>query len=262
MNKSLEILKSIYKPLRYTIKGKATVLETTSGDFIIKEKNKDIKELYNYLRSRNFSFFPNLIDSSRKEVNVFEYINEINTPLEQKSEDLITLIASLHEKTAYFKEVSEDNYKTIYEDIKNNILFLKTYFNTLFEVYFKEIYMSPSQYLYMRNYSKIIASLEFCTDQLDEWYELVKNETKIRVSVVHNNLELNHFLKSDQDYLISWDNYKIDTPIIDLVNFYQKEYLNINFEILLEKYFNYFPLYEYEKKLLFILIAMPPVINE
>ena len=45
MNKSLEILKAIYKPYRYTIKGKTTILETTSGDFIIKPKNKDMNEL-------------------------------------------------------------------------------------------------------------------------------------------------------------------------------------------------------------------------
>ena len=67
MNRSLDILKAIYKPYRYTIKGKATILETTSGDFIIKEKNKDLNELYNYLISRGFDNFPKLIDSSRKE---------------------------------------------------------------------------------------------------------------------------------------------------------------------------------------------------
>ena len=63
MNRSLDILKAIYKPYRYTIKGKATILETTSGDFLIKEKNKDLNELYNYLISRGFDNFPKLIDS-------------------------------------------------------------------------------------------------------------------------------------------------------------------------------------------------------
>ena len=84
MNKSLDILKAIYKPYRYTIKGKATILETTSGDFIIKPKEKDLKELYNYLISRGFSNFPNLVDASRKDVNVFEYIEDIRIPKEQK----------------------------------------------------------------------------------------------------------------------------------------------------------------------------------
>ena len=49
MNKSIEVLKSIYKPYRYTIKGKSTILETTCGDFIIKPKNKD-KPYYTRLK--------------------------------------------------------------------------------------------------------------------------------------------------------------------------------------------------------------------
>ena len=40
MNRSLEVLKAIYKPYRYTIKGKVTILETSSGDFIIKQGGK------------------------------------------------------------------------------------------------------------------------------------------------------------------------------------------------------------------------------
>ena len=83
MNRSLDILKAIYKPYRYTIKGKATILETTSGDFLIKEKNKDLNELYNYLISRGFDNFPKLIDSSRKDINVFEYVESITMPKEQ-----------------------------------------------------------------------------------------------------------------------------------------------------------------------------------
>jgi len=262
MNKSLDILKAIYKPYRYTIKGKATILETTSGDFIIKPKEKDLKELYNYLISRGFSNFPNLVDASRKDVNVFEYIEDIRIPKEQKCDDLIDVIASLHNKTSYFKEVSEDTFKAIYEDIKSNINYLKNYFNTKYERGFNEVYMSPSTYEFMRNFYKVNASLDFCEHELDEWYNLVKNEKKIRVSVVHNNLELNHYLKGSKDAIISWEKYMIDTPIIDIVKLYKKEYENMNFSISLEKYFYKFPLLEYEKKLLFILIALPPEIKE
>ena len=117
MNRSLEILKAIYKPYRYTLKGKATLLETTSGDFIIKPKKKDVSELYNYLISRGFDNFPKLIDASRRDVNVFEYVESIRMPKEQMCDDIIDLIASLHNKTSYFKEVSEDTYKANYEDI-------------------------------------------------------------------------------------------------------------------------------------------------
>lgn len=262
MNRSIEVLKSIYKPYRYTIKGKATILETTSGEFIIKPKNKDVAGLFNYLISRGFNAFPNIVDSSRKEVNVYEYIEDFRVPREQKCDDLMEVLASLHNKTSYFKEVSEDTYKAIYEDIKSNINYLKNYYDTKYEIGFNEVYMSPSTYELMRNFYKIKASLNYVESELDNWYELVSKETKTRVAVVHNNLELNHYLKGNKEALISWDDYLIDTPVIDLVKLYKKEYLNMDFSSALERYLYRFPLLEYEKKLLFILIALPPEIKE
>ena len=259
MNKSLEILKAIYKPYRYTIKGKATILETTTGDFIIKPKNKDINKLYNYLTNRGFINFPKIIDSSRDEVNVFEYVEDIKLPKEQKCDDLIDIIASLHNKTSYFKEVSEDKFKIIYEDIKKNINYLMNYYNTLYEIGFNEKYSSPSNYLFLRNYYKLNASLKYADSELSNWYELVSKETKIRVALVHNNLELNHLLNNK---LISWDKYTIDTPILDIVNLYKKEWQNMNFSECLSRYIYKFPLLEYEKKLLFILLSLPPSLEK
>ena len=259
MNKSIEVLKSIYKPYRYTIKGKSTILETACGDFIIKPKNKDINELYTYLTNRGFMNYPKIIDSSRDEVNVFEYVEDIKLPKEQKCDDLIEIIASLHNKTSYFKEVSEDKFKSIYEDIKSNISYLSNYYNTLYEIGFNEVYASPSNYIFMRNYFKINAALEYANSELDNWYSLVTNETKIRVCLIHNNLELNHLLNNK---LISWDNYMIDTPVIDIVKLYKNEWKNINFSEILERYIYKFPLLDYEKKLLFILISLPPQIKK
>lgn len=259
MNKSIEVLKSIYKPYRYTIKGKSTILETTCGDFIIKPKNKDINELYTYLTNRGFMNYPKIIDSSRDEVNVFEYVEDIKLPKEQKCDDLIEIIASLHNKTSYFKEVSEDKFKSIYEDIKSNISYLSNYYNTLYEIGFNEVYATPSNYIFMRNYFKINAALEYANSELNNWYSLVTNETKIRVCLIHNNLELNHLLNNK---LISWDNYMIDTPVIDIVKLYKKEWKNINFSEILERYIYKFPLLDYEKKLLFILISLPPQIKK
>lgn len=259
MNKSIEVLKSIYKPYKYTIKGKSTILETTCGDFIIKPKNKDINELYTYLTNRGFMNYPKIIDSSRDEVNVFEYVEDIKLPKEQKCGDLIEIIASLHNKTSYFKEVSEDKFKSIYEDIKSNISYLSNYYNTLYEIGFNEVYASPSNYIFMRNYFKINAALEYANSELDNWYSLVTNETKIRVCLIHNNLELNHLLNNK---LISWDNYMIDTPVIDIVKLYKNEWKNINFSEILERYIYKFPLLDYEKKLLFILISLPPQIKK
>ena len=54
----------------------------------------------------------------------------------------------------------------------------------------------------------------------------------------------------------------IDTPVIDIVKLYKNEWKNINFSEILERYIYKFPLLDYEKKLLFILISMPPQIKK
>lgn len=261
MNKSFEVIKNIYKPYRYTLKGKTTVLETTSGNFILKEKQNDIKEIYNYLLSRNFDYFPKLIDSSRRDLNVFESVEDTLMPSEQRMDDMIDVVSLLHNKTSYYKEVSEDTYKEIYENIKNNVEYAKASYNKLYDNFMLEVYMSPSHYSLMRSISKVLSAIEFCDNELSEWYDLVKQEKKQRVSLIHNNLEAEHFLKSDKNYLISWDNAKVDTPVLDIVKLYQKEYFNYNFESIIKRYFDKYPLNESEKKLLFILISLPPIVS-
>lgn len=259
MNKSLEVLKSIYKPYRYTIRGNVLILETTSGDFVIKEKNneKSMRELYAYLMSRNFTNFPKLVDEARNDVNVYEYLESVTMPIEQKALDMIDLISQLHNKTTFYKTVTEDTFKEIYDAIKSNIVYLKGYYNTTYEEIKKEIYMSPSHYLFIRNAYKIFASLDFCENELEEWFSLVKNQNKKRVCLIHNHLSLEHFLKKDKEYLISWEQARIDTPVMDLVSFYQQEYFSVNFDILFSRYFEKVKLNTDEKKLLFLLISLP-----
>ena len=262
MSRTLDILKQVYKPLRVTLKGKTTILETTSGKFLVKDKNdKDLKRVFNYLKSRNFDNFPKLVDDNRVDLNVYEYIDDVDMPKEQKGLDMVDVISLLHSKTTYYKTVSEDKYKAIYENILNNITYLTNYYNKLFTKIDEEIYMSPSSYLLIRNSAKIMASLDFAKEQLDKWYEQAKTKNKQRVALIHNKLSTDHFIRGDKGYLISWENAKIDTPVLDLVTFYKNEYFNIDFETILEKYLQKSPLQEDEKQLFFILISLIPEVK-
>lgn len=244
---------------RYTIKGKCTIVETNNGKFVLKEKNENIniKGLYNYLKSRDFYTFPEVVDDSRREVNVYEYLEDTIMPKEQKAEDLVNIVSSLHTKTLYFKEVREDKFKEIYENIDSNIRYLENYYNTIYSRFFKEKYMSPSHYLFMRNYYKIEGALAFCKQELDKWYDLVKNEKKMRVCIIHNDLSINHYLKSNKDAIISWEKHSVDTPILDLTKFYKNDLFEYDFGEIFKKYNDNFSLTEYEKKLFFILITIP-----
>ena len=262
MNK-LESLKALYKPYRYTIKGSCTILETTSGNFVVKKKpkNKDLPSIFNYLKSRNFDYFPNIYGDSRDDAYVYEYVEDEDVINPQKSEDLINLVGLLHSKTSFNKEVSEETYKAIYEDIKNNILYLKDYYLKYYELFIKEIYMSPSKYQFVRNYSKIISALKFSENELDNWYSLVSSKKNERISLIHNNLSLDHYIRSDKDYLISWGKAKFDTPVLDLVKLYQNNFWELEFSTIFQKYLGVASLSEHEQKLFFVLISLVPEIK-
>jgi len=262
MTRTIDIIKNIYKPHRITIKGKTTILETTSGKFLVKDKGKgDIKKLFNYLISRNFDNFPSLIDGNRSELNIFEYVEDTQTPREQKALDLVDVVSNLHTKTTYYKEVSEDEYKRIYEDVLNNINYLSESYNKEFERIIHEIYMSPSDYLLIRNSTQILGSIEFCKKELEEWYKLVQDLRKQRVALIHNNLSIDHLVRNQKDFLVSWEKSRVDSPVLDILSFYNNEFHGLEFEELISRYLQRYPLNEDEKKLLFIVLALPKEVD-
>lgn len=255
---SLELINKLYKPYRITKLGSSTVIESMDGKFVVKPKrDKNIKELFNYLKHRDFTYIPKIIDDTRDDINIYEYIEDVTYPKEQKAIDMIKVVASLHNKTSYTKEVREDKYKEIYDNIKDNLEYYKnTYKNYVLKIE-ERIFMSPSEYLFIRNSSKLMNQIAFCEIKLDDWYEKVKDKRDTRVSVVHNNLSLDHYLKGREEALISWDSSIIDSPILDIYNFYKKEALDIEFSSILKEYLKNTHLEENEQELLFILICMP-----
>ena len=48
-------------PTRYQVKGKVTFVDTDRGQFAMKEMEHDQEEIWNYLRSRNFLYYPEII---------------------------------------------------------------------------------------------------------------------------------------------------------------------------------------------------------
>ena len=240
---------------KYERIGKAVLVNTPKGKYVIKKTNIN-QDIFNYLITRNFNYYPDIIDFDDN-YKLTRYIDDINIPNEQKMNDLINLVALLHSKTTYYKELNEAEYKKLYEDLNNNIQYLKEYYYDLITLIDSKTFMSPPEYLLARNISSIFSSLDYCNDKLNSWYNLVSNLEKMRVSVIHNNLDLKHFIKNNNDYLISWDKTKIDLPIFDLYKLYNRHSLDFDFSDILKKYETIYPLKKEELELLFILISMP-----
>lgn len=255
---NIENIKRIYKPYRYTKLGKITLLETSNQDYILKKSGTSLNNIYSYLDIRGFNNHPRIIEYTSDGYTLYEYIPSQNIPIDQKSIDLCELLAKLHHKTTFFKTYSEDKFKTIYDNIQSNIGYLYSYYSKFYDNFFKEVFHSPSHYMFLNNYYRIISMLSFCEKELESWYEIVKHKTSQRVVLVHNNVSLSHYLKNNQnEYLISWEKAKIDTPVLDLVSFYNHNFKDISFKDCFNKYIELYTWHDDEIKLFYILIALP-----
>lgn len=244
------------KPTKITIAGKAKILSSGEKKYVIKQKNKDLKSLYNYLNTRQFRNYPEIINEDNDNY-YFDYIESVNVPINQKASDMANLLALLHNKTAYFKPITADYIKEIYENVESNIIDIENYYSELFEQIAGEAVMSPSNYLLIRNSSKLLANFKFIKTELDKWLKMMSEKTKERVVYCHNNLSIEHCLSNTEDYFISWDKYSIDTPVLDLLNLFHNDYNKYDFSNFFEIYNQRFPLNDEEKKLFFIMISLP-----
>lgn len=161
-----------------------------------------------------------------------------------------------------YKEIDLDNYKYIYEDINKQIEDMYNYYNIVMENIESTVYMSPSNYLISRNISFIYSAINYAKRSIDLWYKMIENKRKIRVVVNHNNLSLEHYLKEDKPYLISWEKSKIDMPIYDLISLYNNHYLEFDFTELIKIYLSKYPLNEEEITLFLAIISIPKKINK
>lgn len=231
-------------------------------EYVVKSKKKELDDTYKYLLSRSFDYFPKVIKEDKHNY-YYEYISDIDEPREQKIEDMMILTGILHSKTTFYKEIDLEHYKYIYEEINKEIDDVFNYYNNIMEYIDNEIYMSPANYLIARNISIIYEMLNYSHEYINKWYKLIDNKRDARVVTLHNNLKLEHYLKRDKPYLISWDKSKVDLPVFDMINLYKNHYLEFDFNNLLGVYFKKYPYTEEEMYLFLAIIAIPlKIIND
>ena len=243
---------------RFTIKSSAKIID---DEIVIKnKKNANLGKTYEYLQSRSFDYFPQPIKLG-DDYEVYPFIRDSNEPNEQKAMDLMHILSLLHSKTTFYREVDTSENKKIYEDVTQELDYLYNYYSDLITMIEKEIYMAPSSYLIARNITIIFDSISFAKNSVDDWYKKIEHNKNERVCYVHNNINLDHYIKSDKPYLISWNKSRIDNPIYDLLSFYKNHYLDFDFDDLFHYYESFYPLKEEERLLLFCYMAIPPKIE-
>jgi len=244
------------KPEKIKLKNKVKIITSNEDRYIVKNNNKQKKDVYKYLENRNFLYFPKVYTDFSDNYEVTRYIDEININSEQKLIDMIYLLTLLHNKTTFYKEINLDEIKNIYESNIDYFSYLKNYYEDINKVIEKEIYMSPSNYLLIRNITNIYSIINIGYEYTNRWYETIKNKKTIRYVLNHNNLDTNHFLEdSNNMYFISWDKSDFGYNVNDIYNLYLNNYQNIELSTILDSYISKYRLEEYEYYYLIMLLC-------
>lgn len=240
--------------------GKAKIYDTDNGKYVVKSCNKDLSSLFEYLSTRGINSFASIIDIDDKDIR-YEYVAPSKFSNTTDYIDFIKSVGDLHYKTSYFKSESRKVYKDIYNKLIDKVDYLKDFYEKLILKIDNEQFMSPVSYLIARNYTIISTNLLYIEKELNSWYNLVKDNLESRVCVVNNNLKFDNFIKGDKLIFTSWDNYLVDTPVLDIYKLYRCEYKNTDMVSLFKVYNDSFKLREEEIKLFNIMISFPININ-
>ena len=244
--------------IRY--KNKVKLIEKDDNKYIYKIKKSDKKDLYQYLLNIKFiNFLP--LKETNNQYEIYNYIEDEYITNDEKAIDIINVLISLHVKTTTYQEISIEEIKTLYENTKKNIKYLRNYYLDLQDYIETKVYMSRAEQLLMNNISKFYKALNYAEEKIEQWYIEKEQQKQERTVQLHNNLSLDHIIKKDIPYIISWDKSKRGNPIYDFLYFYKKEYNNLEMNYLFSLYQDKYSFYPEEKMLFESLISIPEKIS-
>ena len=239
--------------------GNVIIIDTDKGKYIYKNGNN--YKIYEYLESRGFSYFPKPINSKDTDFELIEFINDKDTPNEQRVNDLINLVSFLHQKTFFYKEIDLDELKSMYENLNSGADYLMKYYSDLNNIIDNTTFMSPAEYLLVRNIDLFYYLISFVKVESFNWYNTIKDKKTIRYSMIHNNLRTSHILENNSIYLISWNKARIDLPYKDLKSILEDNYYNLDIENILKDYVKNNKLNNNEYVFLLINLSLPKKIE-
>ncbi len=247
----------MHKIINY--KNKAKIVEEGNEKYLCKIRKKENNDTYNYLRLKGFTnFLPPTTTTNKYEF--YPYIEELEIPASDKAIELINTLLFLHIKTTTYQEIDQEKTKDLYNNVKENITYLRNYYLDLQDFLETREFMAPAEYLLMLNISKFYKALNYSEREIDSWYDQKLKLTRERTVQLHNNISLDHFLIGDKPYFINWNNSTRDSVIYDFLNFYHQEFKSVEMTSLYDLYQAKYAYTKDEESLFHALIAIPPKI--
>lgn len=234
---------------------------TINNKKYLKLKHNSTKEkIYEYLSSKNINYFSQPIEET-DEYELYPFNENKTLDTQEKSIELINIMSELHNKTTNYHEITETQIKNIYTTHKDNLSKLRTYYFELQDYFETKEFPSPEEQLLLNNVSNIYKAINYSEFKINSWYEKIKPKKQIRYVQLHNSISLDNLLFYNKYYLINWNNSKQDLPIYEFINFYKKEYNNLNMKKLFLIYQRKYKYSEEEQLLFESLLSIPPKIT-
>ncbi len=179
---------------------------------------------------------------------------------EHKIKFYFETLSYIHSKTICYKKVNKKHFKSIYTELSKVIKDRQTYYFNLMLKYECNDIKSPFQWFYVLNYYRINNALLEAINYLNQYMELVKDSTHIRVCINYHNFNYQHICLKNK-LLISIDHIKFDMPIFDLYDIYQKipDFM-FDLDCFKDEYFKQMNYLEEENILLYCLMNIVPIV--
>ncbi len=209
---------------KYSYLKDVKVIDYGNEKVLIKRKKKyDIDKIYKYLDDHNINNYLRPFKITDKDLH-FNYLNRKNLDNDEIAKHLVYALSDLQNKTTIYKEIDKDKLKEEYDSFKNRIIYLEEYYFTMQDIIENKVYMTPSEYFFIRNVSIIYSALNYSKQLVESWYKIMKEKRRERYVYVHGKCELSHFIISDNDYFISLEKAHIGRPTEDFIAFFKKNY--------------------------------------
>lgn len=149
-----------------------------------------------------------------------DYVQTIPLPLEQQIHYYIELLEKLHKETRLEVDVSDDELQRIYDkDYKR----LQDSYNCLqknIEKYELQRDRSPYEWYFMMIYPMLYTMLHHAHDELKKFYDLIKKEKKLPISLIHGNINVANLLVTEKStYLINFERSMFSISSLDMYYF-------------------------------------------
>lgn len=149
-----------------------------------------------------------------------DYVQTIPLPLEQQIHYYIELLGKLHSETSLEVDVSDDELQRSYnKDYKR----LQDSYDCLqknMEVYELQRDRSPFEWYFMMVYPMLYTMLHHAHDELKKFYDLIKREKKLPISLIHGDVNVANLLVTEKStYLINFEKSMFSISSLDMYYF-------------------------------------------